>query len=123
MARALTTALTAALVAAAAGTAFAAPPATPEPPRPAVAAAERPATDVIVQWRAGTGTAGRDTVRRAVGLTRRSDLPLPATELAAVPPGASAEQLARRLAQDPRVAFAEADAWLTPSSDDPRFPL
>lgn len=88
---------------------------------PPVVAADRPATGVIVQWRDGTDGPARDAVRRAVGLVRTGDLPLPRTEVAAVPRGQSAQALARRLSADPRVAFAEPDAWVQPSSDDPGF--
>jgi hypothetical protein len=38
-----------------------------------------------------------------------------------VPRGQSAEAVARRLSADPRVAFAEPDSWLQPSSDDEFF--
>jgi subtilisin family serine protease len=92
-------------------------------PAPAAVGSAVPATDVIVQWKPGVDVAGRAGVRRAVGLQRKAGLPLPATEVAAVPSGQSAEAVARRLSADPRVAFAEPDAWLQPSSADPLFPF
>ena len=122
--RALTLALTAALLTAGAGTA-AAVPTRPAPPGPAAptTGADRPAPGVIVQWREGTSPEARAGVRRAVGLQRRGELPLPATEVVDVPRGGAAEAVGRRLEQDPRVAFAEPHAWLTLSSADPLFPV
>ena len=89
-------------------------------PPPAAAPGTAP-TGVIVQWKAGTSTAARASVRQALRVQRKAGLPLPAAEVVSMPDGVSAEQLAAQLAQDPRVALAEPDAWLQPTSNDPGF--
>jgi subtilisin family serine protease len=112
-------ALTLALVVVAAGSAGAS---SSEGPPPGTGdRVDRPVTDVIVQWHSDTRGPAREAVRRAAGLTRQRELLLPHTELVAVPRGQSAEQVVRRLSGQPGVAFAEPDAWLRTSSDDPGF--
>ena len=78
---------------------------------------------MIVRWAEGTGLPEQARARRAVGARLRAPLPLPRAELLDVPAGETAAGLVARLQRDPRVAYAEPDAWIRPSTDDPGYGL
>ncbi|MBC7638719.1 MAG: S8 family serine peptidase [Rhodoferax sp.] len=81
------------------------------------------ATAVIVRWKGGVSATRQAQALARQDLHRTARLPLVAsTDVVAVPAGSSAERTARELEADPKVAYAEPDYRLTPTSADPGFP-
>lgn len=83
-----------------------------------------PTTDaVIVRWAEGTALPEQARALDAAGLRRRDALPLPRTHVVDVPAGETTAGVLARLRRDPRVAYAEPDARVYPTTDDPGYGL
>lgn len=121
----LVLATTASLTAAACVTAVLAVPAVAGPPqdRPRTAPQEVSADGVIVRWAAGVEMPEQARARDAAGVRLRDRLPLAQAEVIDVPAGETRASVVARLRRDPRVLYAEPDAIVRPSSDDPGFGL